>query len=68
MDRTYPYRRFDRALLCSVDEAAESLGVSRSIVFRLIKDGRLRSVKIHKRRLIPLAALDEFVAGLMEVS
>ncbi|MEM9563084.1 MAG: excisionase family DNA-binding protein [Actinomycetota bacterium] len=63
-----PRRRLDRALLCSVDEAAESLGVSRSIVFRLIKDGRLRSVKIHKRRLIPLSALDEFVADLLDVS
>ena len=43
-------------------------GVSPSIVFRLIKDGRLRSVKIHKRRLIPLAVLDEFVADLLDVS
>lgn len=68
MDETRPFRRFDRALLCSVDEAAECLGVSRSVIFRLIRDGQLRSVKIHKRRLIPLSVLDEFVAGLLEAS
>ncbi len=57
-----------RPLLCSVEEAAALLGISRTAVFRLIKESQLRSVKIQKRRLIPLAALDEFVSELLEAS
>ncbi len=57
-----------RALLCSVEEAASLLGISRTAVFRLIKEKELRSVKIQKRRLVPLVALDEFVSDLMEAS
>ena len=66
MEAPETVKRHDQALLCSVEDAAERLAISRSVVFRLIKDGRLRSVKIHKRRLVPIAALDEFVTELLE--
>ncbi len=58
----------DKRLLCSVEEAAEALCISRTAIFRLLKDGELRSVKIHKRRLISLAALHAFVSELAEAS
>lgn len=44
--------------------AARALGVSERTVDTLIRSGDLRSVKIGKRRLIPVQALDEFVADL----
>lgn len=53
-------------LLYSVEEAASTLCLSRTAVFRLLKEGELRSVKIHKRRLISAAALADFVASLEE--
>lgn len=55
-------------LLVSVEEAAEALAISRTAVFRLLREGRLRSVKIDKRRLIAVAALHHFVNELPEAS
>lgn len=44
--------------------AARALGVSERTVDTLIRSGELPSVKIGKRRLIPVQALDEYVADL----
>ena len=45
----------------SVDEAAESLGVSANTVWKLIRDGVLRKVKVGRRTLIPATSLEELV-------
>lgn len=45
-------------------EAARMLGVGRTIVFRLIKTGRLRSVKLGGNRFISADALRAFVREL----
>lgn len=45
-------------------DAAVVLGMSRTAVFRLIKDGELRSIKHEGYRLIPAAALLEFARRL----
>jgi len=50
------------AVLYSVEEAAEALRLSRSRIYELIRSGKLRTVKAGRRRLVPVAALDEFVA------
>lgn len=52
----------------SVEEAARLLNVGRSTAYDLIRTGRLRSVKIGRRRLVPRDALDALVASLEEVS
>ena len=52
------------AVLYGVDEAATALRLSRSLVYELIRSGRLRSVKQGRRRLVPVSALDEYVASL----
>jgi excisionase family DNA binding protein len=51
-------------VLYRVDEAAEALRLSRSLVYELIRSGRLRSVKEGRRRLVPVDALAEYVATL----
>jgi len=50
--------------LYPVNDAAYRLGVTPRKVWHLIASGRLRSVKLDGRRLIPADALQEFIAGL----
>ena len=45
----------------SVEMAAQMLGISRSMGFKLIRRGELRSVKAGTRTLVPVAAVDEFI-------
>jgi excisionase family DNA binding protein len=52
------------AVLYRVDEAADALRLSRSALYELIRSGRLWSVKSGRRRLVPVAALAEYVASL----
>jgi excisionase family DNA binding protein len=42
----------------SIEEAAEACGLSRATLYRLIADGRLVTLKIGARRLVPVTALD----------
>ena len=51
-------------LLYRVDDAAQLLSISRSVVYELLRSGRLRSVHVGRTRLIPLDALAEYVAQL----
>lgn len=51
-------------LLYRVDEAGHRLNLGRTIMYELIRSGRLRSVKVGKLRLIPSSALVEFVDQL----
>ena len=51
-------------LLLRVDEAGHRLNLGRTVMYELIRSGRLRSVKVGKLRLIPPSAVVEFVAQL----
>ena len=53
-------------LLVTVPEAAKRLSLGRSTVYQLLMTGELTSVKIGKARRIPTAALDAFLASLLE--
>lgn len=52
-------------MLYPITDAAHMLGIGRTVVYELMNEGRIRSVRIRQRRLIPKEALDEFVAELM---
>jgi excisionase family DNA binding protein len=53
----------DRRLL-SIQQAADALGVSRTTVWRLLRDGRLPCVELRPgSRRIPSAAITAFVKG-----
>ena len=57
-------------LLLTVEEACEALGIKRTVLYSLLtgvqRTHRLRSVKVGRRRLIPVASLQAFVASLCE--
>ena len=55
-------------VLYEVNEAAAALRLSRSHVYELIRSDQLRTVTVGRRRLVPVAALDEYVASLREVA
>lgn len=48
----------------SVDAAALALGVGKVTIFRLLKEGQLRRVKIGRRTLIPVADVSALVERL----
>ncbi|WP_017595777.1 helix-turn-helix domain-containing protein [Nocardiopsis potens] len=56
------------SLLLTVDEAAEHLRVSRWTVYNLIRSRTLRTVKIGRRRLVPVAALPECLEALEDAA
>ena len=47
--------------LLSVDDAAAALGVGRTAVYDELGAGRLRSVKVGRRRLIPTVAVRDYI-------
>jgi excisionase family DNA binding protein len=49
-------------LLLTVPEAAEALGVSRSVVYELMDSGDLRNIKIGRSRRVLMTSLEEFIA------
>jgi excisionase family DNA binding protein len=50
-------------LAYSPEEAAEALGISRHLVYDLLRTGQLRSRKAGNRRLIGLSQIEAFLAG-----
>jgi excisionase family DNA binding protein len=55
-------------LLCSIPAAARQIGLSRSRVYELLAEGRVRAVKDGRRRLIVVSSLHEFVESLCEAA
>lgn len=49
--------------LLSVDEAATALGLGRSLTYGEMAAGRLASVKVGRRRLIPSGAIAAYIAS-----
>ena len=50
-------------LAYSVGEACKALRIGRVLMYDLINTGRIHSVKVGARRLIPASALAEFLGG-----
>jgi len=55
----------ERALLLTVEAAAQRLSISRVRVYDMIRTGQIRSVKLGRSRRIPVAALEELVRSAM---
>jgi len=52
---------FTEPELISVSEMARKFGVSNQAGYKLVWDGKIRSVKVGKRILIPVDAIAEFI-------
>ncbi len=50
--------------LLAIKQVIYELGISRTAIYELIDGGKLKTVKIGRRRLVPLEAIEEFIAGL----
>lgn len=48
-------------LTYSIEQAARALGVGRSLVFTLLKEGQLKSIRVGKRRLVLATELQAFL-------
>lgn len=51
-------------LLLTVEEAAEQLGIGRTLMYALVKQGAIESVQIGRLRRIPADALPRYLAQL----
>ncbi|MEG8223911.1 helix-turn-helix domain-containing protein [Sphingomonas sp. HH69] len=50
-------------ILCSVKDAASSLGVGKTLTYGLIKNGRLETVKIGSRTLVKVDSIKALIDG-----
>ncbi len=48
--------------LLDIDAAGQALSLGRSLIYAEIAKGRLRSVKVGRRRLVPAAAIAEYIS------
>lgn len=68
LDQLFPARREQLALsvplVLTIDQAAERLGVGRTIMYALISSGAVESVKIGRLRRVPADALVTFLDEL----
>ena len=49
--------------LLSVDEARTMLGIGRATFYAEVAADRVRSIKVGRRRLVPAAAIAEYIAA-----
>jgi excisionase family DNA binding protein len=50
-------------LVCSVDEAAVRLDISRETAYRAVHEGQIPSVRIGRLLKVPIAALEKLANG-----
>ncbi|WP_345456414.1 helix-turn-helix domain-containing protein [Deinococcus aluminii] len=51
---------------CQPEAAQKMLGVGRGTIYELIRTGQLRSIRVGRKILIPLSAIEEFLNGSFE--
>jgi excisionase family DNA binding protein len=47
----------------SIREAARICGLSRATLYRLLQDGKLTTIKVGARRLVPITSIDALLSG-----
>ncbi len=52
-------------LALRIHDAAKAMSISRSSIYNMIRDGRLRPVKIVGRTLIPRSEIDRLLSGVV---
>jgi excisionase family DNA binding protein len=59
-----PQRQMPVRVLLTVEEAAEQLGIGRTLAYKLVKHGEIESVRIGRLRRIPADAVHEYARRL----
>ena len=52
---------FERPLLCDTEETQRLIPVSRTTLWKLVKEGRLATVNVGRRRFFTYASIEKFV-------
>jgi excisionase family DNA binding protein len=60
---TTPANDTGRKIAYSMAEACAALTISRPTLYKLIAEGRLRTVMLGGRRVVPAEALEQLLAG-----
>lgn len=63
-----PRRPMPQRVLLTPEEAAEALGIGRTTIYALIKNGEIESIQIGRLRRIPTDALAPCIARIAEKS
>jgi excisionase family DNA binding protein len=50
--------------LLAVKQAIYELGIGRTAIYELIDSGKLKTVKIGRRRLVPIESIEKLIANL----
>lgn len=59
---TIPQKHESAKLTYKPEEASPLLGIGRNTVYELLRSGRLRSIRIGRKIIIPASAINEFLS------
>lgn len=60
-----PVSALPERVMLTAEEAAERLGVGRTLMFKLIRTGQIESVRIGRLRRVPAAAIHDYADRLI---
>lgn len=58
-------RSLPERVLLTVEEAAEQLGIGRTLMYQLVRTGEVESVRIGRLRRVPTVAIHDYTARLV---
>jgi len=53
-------------VLVTVDQVAKMLSIGRTAAWELVRQGKIKSIKIGRTRRVPIAAIQEYIERLMD--
>ncbi len=56
----------DSPLMVNTHQAAKFLGIGRDSTYKLVREGKLKAIRIGNRAYIPRAELETFVKNILE--
>lgn len=59
-----PARQLPQRVLLTIEEAAEQLGIGRTLMYKLIGNGEIDSIRIGRLRRVPTAAIQDYARRL----
>jgi len=63
-----PPRSMPERLLLTVEEAAEQLGIGRTLAYKLISSGEIESIRIGRLRRVPTTAIQDYARRLSRIA